>query len=210
MLKTLIAKKLGMTQIFDEQGQHVPVTVLQVGPCVVTQVKTAETDRVAAVQIGFGERKRKNTTKPMAGHFDKVGVAPRQFLRDVAPDGDEMPEPGAEFNASEFEGVTHVNVTGTSKGKGYAGVMKKYGFAGSPASHGGRFGRRGGSIGTSATPSKVQKGRKMSGQMGNKQVTVRNLQVVRVDTERNVLLVKGAVVGANGGIVLVSKTGAVQ
>lgn len=208
MLKALIGRKIGMTQIFDESGRHVPVTVLQVGPCVVTQVKTDQTDRTPAVQIGFDERKRKNTPKPLLGHFQKAGVTPRRVLRDVAPDGEQMPEPGLELGVAEFEGVRHVDVIGRSKGRGFAGVVKRHGFAGSPATHGGRFGRRGGSIGTSATPSRVQKGRKMAGHMGNERVTVRNLEVMKLDTERNLMLVKGSVAGANGRVVIVRKTGA--
>jgi len=205
MVNALIGKKIGMTQVFDESGRHVPVTVLQVGPCVVTQVKTEQTDSVAAVQIGFGDRKRKNTVKPMLGHFEKAGVRPLQVLRDVAPDGDEMPETGSELGVAEFEGVGRVHVTGTSKGRGFAGVVKRHGFSGSPETHGGRFGRRAGSIGTSATPSHVQKGRRMAGHMGAARVTVRNLQVVKLDTERDLMLVKGSVAGANGSLVMISK-----
>ena len=205
MVKALIGKKIGMTQVFDESGRHVPVTVLQVGPCVVTQVKTEETDGYRAVQIGFGDRKKKNTTKPLLGHLEKARAAPLRMLRDVPPDGDEMPEPGQELDVRLFEGVTHVDVTGTSKGRGFAGVIKRHGFSGSPKTHGGRFGRRGGSIGTSATPSHVQKGRKMAGHMGAERVTIRNLTVVKLIPERNLMLVKGGIAGSNGGYVIVRK-----
>lgn len=205
MVKALIGKKIGMTQIFDESGKHVPVTVLQVGPCVVTQVKTEETDAKAAVQVGFLERKRKNTTKPLLGHFEKANATPRQVLRDVPPDGDELPELGQELGVGVFDGVDYVDIISTSKGRGFAGVVRRHGFSGAPETHGGRFGRRGGSIGTSATPSHVQKGRRMSGQMGNAQVTVRNLSVMKLDADRNLMLVKGSVAGPNGGIVLVRK-----
>jgi len=205
MVKALIGKKVGMTQVFDQSARHVPVTVIRVGPCVVTQVKTSETDNVTAVQIGFGERKRKNTPKPLLGHFEKAGVTPRRVLKDVGADGDELPEPGQELTVSEFEGVTHVDITGTSKGRGFAGVVRRHGFAGSPKTHGGRFGRRPGSIGTSATPSHVQKGRKMPGHMGAERVTVRNVEVVRIEPERHLMLVRGSVVGSNGSIVVVSK-----
>ena len=210
MVKALIGKKIGMTQIFDEAGKHVPVTVLQVGPCLVTQVKTEESDNARAVQIGFGERKRKRTTKAALGHFQKAGVTPRQVLRDVALDGADLPEPGQELNVSEFEGVSHVDVIGTSKGRGFAGVVRRYRFGSSPETHGGRFGRHGGSIGTSATPSHVQKGRKMPGHMGAERVTMRKLKVVSLDADRNLMLVKGGVAGRNGGIVLIRKAGATQ
>ncbi len=205
MVKALLGKKVGMTQIFDQSGRHVPVTVLQVGPCTVTQVKTEETDGVASVQIGFGERKQKNTSRPQAGHFAKAGVAPKQILRDVPPDGDATAEPGQEIGVEIFEGVSHVDVVGVSKGRGFAGVIKRHGFSGSPATHGGRFGRRAGSIGSSASPSRVWKGHKMAGRMGGHRETIRNLEVVELDTERHLMLVKGAVVGSNGSYVLVRK-----
>jgi large subunit ribosomal protein L3 len=205
MVKALIGKKIGMTQVFDESGKHVPVTVLQVGPCVVTQVKTEETDNVAAVQVGFMERKRKNTTQPLLGHFEKADATPKQVVHDVAPEGDELPEPGQELGADIFEETDYVDVTGTSKGRGFAGVVRRHGFATAPKTHGGRFGRTGGAIGTSATPARVIKGVKMPGQMGNEQVTIRNLQVVKVDAERNLVLVKGSVAGPKGGFVMVRK-----
>jgi large subunit ribosomal protein L3 len=181
------------------------VTVLQVGPCVVTQVKTEETDNVAAVQVGFMERKRKNTTKPLLGHFEKADATPKQVLHDVPPEGDELPEPGQELGAEIFEDSEYVDVTGTSKGRGFAGVVRRHGFATAPKTHGGRFGRTGGAIGTSATPARVIKGVKMPGQMGNEQVTTRNLQVVKVDAERSIVLVKGSVPGPKGGIIMVRK-----
>jgi large subunit ribosomal protein L3 len=205
MLKALLGTKLGMTQVFDEAGARVPVTVLQVGPCAVTQVRTVEADGVAAVQIGYDEAKRKNTTQPAMGHFGKAGVAPRKLVRDVAPEGDEMPEPGQEFGVDMFEGTGFVDVCGTSKGKGTAGVMKRHGFGGSPETHGGRFGRRGGSIGTSASPSRVLKGKRMAGRMGTDRVTVRNLKVVKLIPEENLMLVQGSVPGPNGGYVMVRK-----
>ena len=205
MVKALIGKKIGMTQVFDESGTHVPVTVLQVGPCVVTQVKTEETDNVAAVQVGFMERKRKNTTKPLLGHFEKADATPKQILHDVPPEGDELPEPGQELGAEIFEDTEYVDVIGTSKGRGFAGVVRRHGFATAPKTHGGRFGRTGGAIGTSATPSRVIKGVKMPGQMGNEQVTMRNLQVVKIDADRSIVLVKGSVPGPKGGIIMVRK-----
>jgi large subunit ribosomal protein L3 len=205
MLKALLGTKIGMTQIFDDAGRRVPVTILRLGPCAVTQVKTVETDGVAAVQIGYDEKKRKQVTNPGRGHFAKAGVTPRKVLRDVAPDGEELPEPGREFGVELFEGVDFVDVCGTSKGKGTAGVMKRHGFSGSPETHGGRFGRRGGSIGTSATPSHVRKGTRMSGRMGLDKVTVRNVRVVKLMPEDNLMLVRGSIPGPNGGYVMVRK-----
>jgi len=205
MVKALIGKKLGMTQLFDEAGRQVPVTVLQVGPCTVVQVKRAETDNAVAVQIGFGQRKLKNAPKPLVGHCRKAGVGPQRLLRDVPPEGEELPEPGQELTVELFEGVEFVDVTGTSKGRGFAGVVRRHGFSGAPETHGGRFGRRGGSIGASASPSRVVKGQKMPGQMGACPVTVRNLKVVRLVPEQNLMLVRGAVAGSNGSYVLVRK-----
>jgi large subunit ribosomal protein L3 len=205
MVKALIGKKLGMTQIFDEDGRLVPVTVLQVGPCSVTQVKTADNDNAPAVQIGFGERKRKNTVRPQAGHFRKAGVNPPLMLRDVAPDSTDMPELGQRLGVEVFEGESHVDVVATSKGKGFAGVVKRHGFKGAPASHGGRFGRRAGSIGAGTSPGRVVRGQKMAGHMGAGRVTVRNLRVVSLDPERNLMLVRGSVPGPTGGCLMVRK-----
>ena len=206
MVKALIGKKIGMTQVFDETtGRRTPVTVLQVGPCAVTQVKSAETDRVAAVQIGFDERKRKNTPKPLLGHLEQAGGGLKRVLRDVAPDGEELPELGQQLTVSLFADVQHVDVIGLSKGRGYAGRVKRHGFSGSPETHGGRFGRGSGSIGNASSPGRVVKGKKMAGHMGAAPVTVRNLEVVEVDGERDLMLVKGSVPGANGGYVMVRK-----
>ena len=205
MVEALLGKKVGMSQVFDETGERVPVTVLRVGPCVVTQVKTAETDEAEAVQIGFEEAKEKNVPGPLKGHFRKAGVKPMRMLRDVPASGDEMPELGQELTVEVFGGTAYVDVEGTSKGRGFAGVVRRHGFSGSPKTHGGRFGRRGGSIGTSATPSRVLKGKKMAGQMGAERTTVRNLEVVKLIPEQDVMLVKGAVAGARGGYVLVRK-----
>jgi len=205
MVKALLGKKIGMTQVFDPAGRRLPVTVLQVGPCTVTQVKTAETDCVPAVQIGFEERKRKNTPRPLEGHFAEAGTTPKRILRDVEPDGEEMPEPGQEVGLEAFEGVSHVDVTGVSKGRGFAGVVRRHGFSGAPKTHGGRFGRRTGSVGASSSPSHVWKGQRMAGHMGHEKVTIRNLEVVRLEPERHLMLVKGAVAGSKGGYVLVRK-----
>jgi large subunit ribosomal protein L3 len=192
MVKALIGKKLGMTQVFTEEGTRVPVTVLQVGPCTVTQVKAEPGGAVAAVQIGFDERKRKNTPRPLAGHFEKAGCSPKKVLRDVDLEGEEAPEPGQELSVDVFEGVSHVDVVGVSKGRGFAGVVKRHGFKGAPATHGGRFGRRTGSIGASASPSRVLKGKKMPGHMGAQRVTVKNLKVVKLDPAQQRKLRDGA------------------
>ncbi|MCD6415185.1 MAG: 50S ribosomal protein L3 [Planctomycetes bacterium] len=206
MVKMLIGEKKGMTQIFDDSGTLVPVTVLQVGPCVVTQVKTLAKDGTDAVQIGFGEAKPGNVNKPLRGHFAKAGVTARTVLKDVVPEGDQMPQLGDELRVgSVFDGVSHVDVIGISKGRGFAGVVRRHGFSGSPATHGGRFGRHGGSIGTSATPAHVLKGKKMAGHMGAERITVRNLEVVKLDADHDLLLVKGSVPGCKGGYVLVRK-----
>ncbi len=205
MLKALIGKKIGMTQVFDESGRRVPVTVLRVGPCAVTQLKTEQSDQARAVQIGFEDCKQKNVPKPLAGHFARAGVTPKRILRDVPPEGEEMPELGQEVKVDIFEETDYVDVTGVSKGRGFAGVVRRHGFSGAPATHGGRFGRRGGSIGTSATPARVLKGKKMAGHMGDEQVTIRNLEVVKVDTEHDLLLVKGSVAGSKGSYVTVRK-----
>ncbi|MDP6106872.1 MAG: 50S ribosomal protein L3 [Candidatus Brocadiia bacterium] len=205
MVKALLGKKLGMTQVYGEDGTLVPVTVLGVGPCPVVQVKRDVEGLCRAVQIGFDERKCKHTTKPMQGHFAKAGVSPLKILRDVAPEPDAEIEPGQVLTVDVFEGVALVDVTGTSKGRGFAGVMKRHGFRGGPASHGATTHRHGGSIGPGSSPGRVMKGRKMPGHMGDSQVTVRSLKVVKVDGERDLLLVRGAVPGSRGGWVLVRK-----
>jgi len=205
MVKALLGKKIGMTQVFDEAGAVVPATVLQVGPCMVTQVKTPPADRVPGVQIGFDEARRKRVTRPLAGHFAAAGVSPQRILRDVQPDGDEMPALGQELREDIFDGVSKVDVVGLSKGRGTAGVVKRHGFGGQPETHGGRTRRIPGSIGSGTWPGRVWKGKKMAGHMGAARVTVRNLRVVRVDPERNLLIVKGAVPGHNGACVLVRK-----
>lgn len=203
MIHGLLGKKLGMTQIFDETGQAVPVTVLEVGPCVVTQIKTKERDGYEAIQLGFGHKKRLN--QPQRGHLRASGAQSR-YLREVGADNIEDFSVGQVLDCSVFKAGEKVDVTGTSKGRGYAGVVKRHGFGGGPQSHGQSDRLRApGSIGASASPGKVFKGMRMAGQMGNERVTVQNLEVVRVDPERNVLLVRGSVPGANGGLVIVRR-----
>ncbi len=205
-MRGLIAKKLGMSQIFDENGSVVPVTILQAGPCSITQIKTLDNDGYDAVQIAYGDKKEKNTNKPLEGHFKKAGVAPKKFLVefDIVPGFDY--EMGQVFNASIFKQGDSVKVTGTSKGRGFSGVMKRHGFAGGPKTHGQReHPRSAGSIGQASDPSRVFKGVKMPGQYGNKKMTVENLKVVKIDTENNHIFVKGAVPGSNNGMVIVNK-----
>jgi len=202
-VKGLLGKKLGTTQVFDEQGQLIPVTVLQVGPCQITQIKKVESDGYNAVQLGFEDKSEKRVTKPLQGHFKKAGVKPKKYLAEVRVEDLNEYKVGDELKVDIFSNITKVNVTAKSKGRGFSGVVKRWGFRGGPGSHGAHFHRAPGSIGASATPSRVAKGRKMPGHYGNQQVTVRNLKVVKVDAENNLLLVKGAVPGAKGTIVKV-------
>ncbi|RSN54925.1 MULTISPECIES: 50S ribosomal protein L3 [Actinomadura] len=200
--KGVLGEKLGMTQVFDDEGRIVPVTVVQAGPCVVTQLKTQEKDGYTAVQIGYGQIDPRKVNKPRAGHFEKAGVTPRRYLVELR--GDTELELGQEITASVFEAGQKIDVTGTSKGKGTAGVMKRHGFRGLGASHGTqRKHRSPGSIGGCATPGRVFKGLRMAGRHGNARTTVQNLTVHAIDEEKGLLLIKGAVPGPNGGVVLV-------
>ncbi len=200
----LLGEKLGMTQVWDENNRLVPVTVVKAGPCVVTQVRTAEADGYSAVQIGYGAVDPRKVNKPLAGHFAKAGVTPRRHLVELRTDEASGFAPGQEITAEVFEPGQTVDVTGTSKGKGTAGVMKRHGFAGLGAGHGTqRKHRAPGSIGGSATPSRVFKGVRMAGRMGNVRTTTQNLTIHAVDTERGLLLIKGAIPGARGRVVLV-------
>ncbi len=209
----LLGRKIGMTQIYLEDGKVVPVTVIQSGPCVVTQVKREASDGYNAVQIGLGARrphdgKRRHTaSKAETGHAKKAGVEPPRMTREVPWDGKGEVQPGQQLSCRIFEGVRYVDVIGTSKGRGFAGVVKRYGFHGGPATHGqsDRHRAPGAIGGGNADPSRVWKGKKMPGHMGSVRRTVRNLEVVRVDADRAVLLVKGAVPGPNGGWLFVRK-----
>jgi large subunit ribosomal protein L3 len=201
--KGLLGTKLGMTQTFDENARVVPVTVVQAGPCTVTQVKSPERDGYAAVQLAFGEVKRGRVTKPRAGHFAKAGVEPRRHLVELRTADAADYAPGQELTVDVFAPGDRVDVVGVSKGKGFAGVMKRHGFKGLGASHGTeRKHRSPGSVGACATPARIFKGMRMAGHMGHERVTVLNLEVVRVDPERNLLLVKGAVPGPKRGLVM--------
>jgi large subunit ribosomal protein L3 len=201
----LLGKKLGMSQLFTEEGNLVPVTVIEAGPCAVTQIRTRERDGYEAVQLGYGEKKR-NVNKPMQGHFKRSGSSPRRTLREFSlVEAPEIGEEGAEIKADVFEVGEMVDVIGVTKGRGFAGVVKRYNFAGGPASHGHTMHRGTGSIGQCADPSEVWKGRKMPGHMGAVRRAVQNLTVVRVDVEKNLLFVKGGVPGPNGGLVEIRK-----
>ena len=204
MTPALLGKKVGMTRVYDEKGTIVPVTVVQAGPCNVTQVKTQESDGYNAVQIGFGDIKAKFSTFPLIGHTAKAGVGPRKHFREIRLKQPTDVTAGTELNVEIFNDVKFVDVIGTSKGKGTAGVMKRHNFKGVSASHGAhRNHRKPGSIGASSTPSRVFKGMRMAGRMGGERVTVLNLTVHAVDAEKGLLLVKGAVPGARGRIVYV-------
>ena len=198
--KAILGTKLGMTQVFDDDGRVLPVTVVKAGPCPVVQVRTADRDGYAAVQIGFGEANK--TNKPLSGHFARAGVEPTKRLMEVQLDGEHTP--GDVITVDLFTVGEYVDVTGKSKGKGFGGVMKRHGFAGLGAGHGvHKVHRAPGSIGACATPARVFPGTRMAGRYGNTRVTTQSLQLVGVDAERNLLLIKGAVPGSNGSMVLV-------
>lgn len=199
----ILGKKIGMTQIFEGE-KLIPVTVIEAGPNFVVQKKTEEKDGYTAIALGFDEKREKVTTKPAMGKFNKAGVKAQRFVKEIAVESVDTYELGQEIKVDTLEGVEFVDIIGTSKGKGTAGVMKRHNFGGNRATHGvSRNHRLGGSIGMSAYPSKVQKGKKMAGQLGNARVTVQNLKLVRVDVENNLLLVKGAVPGAKNGYIVI-------
>lgn len=203
-VKGVLGEKLGMTQIWDENNRVVPVTVVKAGPCVVTQVRTPETDGYSAVQIAFGAIDPRKVTRPQSGHFAKAGVTPRRHLAEIRTEDASEYTLGQELGADTFEAGQLVDVVGTTKGKGFAGVMKRHGFHGLRASHGvQRKHRSPGSIGGCATPGRVFKGMRMAGRMGGVRQTTQNLQVAGVDTDRGLLLIKGAVPGPKGGLVFV-------
>lgn len=203
MKKALIAKKIGMTQVFVEDGSLVPVTVLEAGPCVVTQVKTVANDGYGAVQVGFADAREKLVNKPTKGHFDKAGVSYKKFVKEFRFDNAEEFVVGQEIKADIFAAGDKIDVSGISKGKGYQGAIKRHGQHTGPMAHGSKYHRAAGSMGASSSPSRVFKGKKMAGHMGAEAVTVQNLVVVRVDVENNLILVKGAVPGPKKSIVTV-------
>jgi large subunit ribosomal protein L3 len=208
MVNGLIAKKIGMTQLLQDDGIMVPVTVVQAGPCIVVQKKTALKDGYDAIQLGFVEFiKPKNVNKPMGGHFKKANAAPVRILREMRTEGEAAMNPGDKVMVDMFKANEKVHVVGTSKGRGFAGFVKRHHFAGGRRSHGSMFHRAPGSIGASAYPSRVLKGMRMAGHLGAARITVQNIQVARVDQENNLLYLRGAVPGPNGGYLVVEKSG---
>jgi large subunit ribosomal protein L3 len=203
MIAGLIGRKAGMTQVFAENGAAVPVTVLVAGPCVVLEVKTSEKHGYEAAQLGLLEKKRITVNKPREGHAKKHGAPPVRIVREFSYDT--KPEPGEKVTVEIFKGMKYVDVSGTTKGRGFTGVVKRWGFKGGPKSHGSMFHRAPGSIGASSFPSRVWKGMKMGGRYGNERVTVQNLEVIKVDPEKNLLLVRGAVPGHRKGYVLINR-----
>ncbi len=205
-MKTILGKKMGMTQIFTEHGAVVPVTVVEAGPCPVVQKKTLGNDGYEAVQLAYGEVSEKNVNKPLKGHYKKAGVAPRKVLREFKLNNVEALEVGQEIKCDIFVEGDVVDVVGTSKGHGFTGVIKRWNHHCGPMAHGSGYHRGVGSMGANSSPSRVFKNKKMSGQWGNERVTVKNLTVVKVDANRNLLLIKGAIPGAKGGIIEVKQT----
>jgi large subunit ribosomal protein L3 len=201
----LIGRKIGMTQLFDEKGDVVPVTVIEAGPCTVTEIRTSERDGYTALQLGFGTNKEKRFTKPYLGQFTKRNLPPSRHLREFRIADISAYTLGQTLNASVFEKGEHVDVEGTTKGRGFAGIIKRHGFKGGHASHGPTMGREPGSIGSSAYPSRVIKGKRLPGRMGGKPLTSKNLMVAGVDTEQNVVLVRGAIPGPTNGLVFILK-----
>ena len=200
MKKGIIGRKIGMTQIFDENGLVIPVTVIEAGPCVVAQVKTVETDGYDAVQLGFGEVKAKRLNKPEMGHFAKSKLEAKKHLREFRLDSIENIKVGDEIKADIFAAGEKIDVQGTTKGKGFQGVIKRHGQSRGPMGHGSMYHRRPGSMGPTSTPGRVFKGKKLPGHMGHVTVTIQNLDVIKVDMDKNVILVKGSVPGAKGAI----------
>ena len=205
-MRGLIAKKIGMTQTFNSVGALIPVTALQAGPCFVTQVKTEKIDGYDSIQLGFEDKKEKHSNQPLNGHFKKSNLTPKRILAEFLPVPNFDYKPGQKFGVSIFKKGEYVDIKGKTKGKGFSGVMKRHGFGGGPKTHGQReHPRSAGSIGQASDPSRVFKGIKMAGQYGNKNMTVKNLEVISIDKNKNIILVKGAVPGSNNGIVFISK-----
>lgn len=206
MKKAILATKVGMTQIFGEDGSLTPVTVLQAGPCVVTQVKTVENDGYSAVQVGFVDKREKLVNKCQKGHFDKVGVSYKRYVRELKLDNAEEYALGAEIKADAFAAGDKIDATAISKGKGFQGAIKRHGLQRGPMAHGSKYHRHAGSNGACSDPSKVFKGKKMAGHMGSRRITIQNLEVVRVDADANLILVKGSVPGPKKSLVTLRET----
>ena len=205
-MKALIGRKIGMTQIFNDEGHVIPVTAIEVGPCTITQIKTEEQDGYTAVQLGFGEVKENKLTKPEKGKFDKSNIAPKKYLKEFRVDSVEGMNVGDELKADTFAAGDKVDVQGTSKGKGFQGVIKRWGQHRGPMGHGSMYHRRPGSMGPTSTPGRVFPGKHLPGHMGDVTVTVQNLEVVKVDLDKNIILVKGSVPGAKGAILKVKSS----
>jgi len=206
MKKGILATKVGMTQIFNENGVLTPVTVLQAGPCVVTQVKTVENDGYSAVQVGYVDKREKLVSKPIKGHFDKAGVSYKRYVREFKLENADQYSVKDEIKAEIFAAGDKIDATAISKGKGFQGAIKRHGQSRGPMAHGSKFHRHAGSNGAASDPSKVFKGKKMPGQMGNTKVTIQNLEIVRVDAENNLILVKGAIPGPKKSLVTIKET----
>lgn len=206
MKKGIIAKKIGMTQIFSETGILIPVTVLEAGPCVVTQIKTIENDGYEAIQVGFGDVKERKVNAPMKGHFAKANVTPTKLLKEFKFENSSEYSIGSEIKADIFQAGDKIDVSGVSKGKGFQGAIKRHNQHRGPMAHGSKYHRGVGSLSSATTPGKVKKGKKMPGHMGAENVTIQNLEVVRIDTEKNLLLVKGAVPGNKGSILVIKES----
>lgn len=206
MLNGLLGKKLGMTRIFTEDGRWIEVTLLEAGPCLVVQRKTQEREGYEAVQLGYGDANERRLTKPLLGHFKKAGVASKRALREFRVEKDNVLKPGDEIRVDIFKAGDRVDVSGTSKGKGFAGGIKRHHWSGGPGTHGSNFHRRPGSIGQSASPGHVIKGKTLPGHLGDERVTTQNLEVVNVDPTKNLIAVRGSVPGAPGGLIVVKKS----
>lgn len=205
-MQGLIGKKLGMTQVYDEKGRRVAVTVIQTGPCVVMQKKTTEHDGYEAVQLGFGDQKESRASKAIVGHCKKAGVAPKRHFMEFKADAGEQVKEGDSVTGAIFDGTSHVDISGVTKGQGFQGVVKRHNMRGGPLTHGGHSKRRIGSVGQNAFPARVAKGKRMPGHCGHVEVTVQNLKIVKYRPEDNVLLVGGAVPGPTGAIIVVRKS----
>lgn len=204
-MKSILGKKIGMTQIFAEDGRIIPVTAIEAGPCVVLQKKTEQTDGYNAIQVGFDTKKEKNINKPLKGHLSKAGVKAVKYIKEFKIDNVDEYQLGQEIKADVFETGEYIDVIGTTKGKGFAGGIKRHGFHRGPMKHGSKYHRRPGSLGAKG-PARVFKGRKMPGRLGGVQVSVQNLEVVRVDIDKNIILVKGAIPGPNRGLVVLKRS----
>ncbi|HHT9124555.1 MAG TPA: 50S ribosomal protein L3 [Candidatus Brocadiia bacterium] len=206
MITSLLGKKLGMSQMFTPEGELVPVTIIQAGPCDIMQIKTVKKDGYSALQVGFEDKKKKRATKPEISHAAKAGIGPKRFIRELPCENDSQYKPGQKLTVDVFNGISLVDIIGVNKGKGFAGVMKRWGFKGGRATHGSTRHRCPGSIGSNTDPGRVIKGMRMAGRLGGKRCTLRNIRVVKIDSARNLLFVKGSVPGYNGAYLYVRKS----